>query len=291
MRIGIFGGTGTIGHQLLEEFKDEELFIFSRDEYKQARVREAYPNVKMQIGDVRDYRSVLQFMRNGFDYVIFAAAMKRVEMCEKHPDEAVKTNVYGIENVLEAAEIYKPTNLISIGTDKDVEPVNVYGMTKAIQERLVIAAGWNVVRYGNVWGSRGSVVEVFAEQAALGLPLTITDPGMTRFILTKDEAVELIKRGLLTSYKGSTFIKKTKAASILDIANVFSTDHIVTGITKGEKIHECLLSEEEASRAWDIGEFFMLNPEWKFTKPSPKIKRYSSDMVDRYTTEELRRML
>ncbi len=189
-KVLITGGTGTIGKELLKHFyKEWEIYVLSRDELKQAQLKALYPDVHFIIGDIRDYQTVFRAMR-GIETVIHAAAMKRIEVCEINPIEAVKTNILGTENVVFAAKERGIKKLISISTDKGVEPVNVYGMTKAIQEKVVIAEGYNCVRYGNVFGSRGSVIPLFIEQAKNKQPLTVTDPEMTRFILTTEEAIK-----------------------------------------------------------------------------------------------------
>src|SRR5680860_722898 len=191
MKVLITGGTGTLGKELIKKFyKEWDITVFSRDELKQAQLRAIYPKVKFMIGDVKDYQSVSKAVRN-IDVILHCAAMKRIEVCEANPIEAVKTNVLGTENVVMAAKEKGIKQLISISSDKGVEPVNVYGMTKAIQEKIVIAEGYNCVRYGNVFGSRGSVVPLFIEQVKTGGSLTVTDPEMTRFILTTDQAIEL----------------------------------------------------------------------------------------------------
>jgi len=248
MKVFITGLTGTLGKELLSRFYNEwEIIGYSRDELKQAQLQRQYPNVKYLIGDIRDYDALHQAMK-GADVVIHAAAMKRIEVCEENPIEAIKTNVLGTENVARAAFYHGITKAVTIGSDKGVDPVNAYGMTKALQEKIFISYGYNCVRYGNVFGSRGSVVPLFYQQAQKGETLTITDPNMTRFILTIDEAVELILRALNSPMRGDVFIKRSCAARLGDIAAAFSTNTKVIGKMRGEKLHEALISSEEFTR-------------------------------------------
>jgi len=221
---------------------------YSRDELKQAKLEAKYPKVKFMIGDVRDYSTLYKAM-DGVDTVIHAAAMKRVEVCERDPFEAIKTNVIGTENVARAAWNKGIKRAITIGSDKGVEPVNAYGMTKALQEKIFTSYGYNSARYGNVFGSRGSVIPLFREQAANGLPLRVTDPNMTRFILTIDEAVDLIIKALNSPMRGDIYVKKSPAARLGDIAAAFSDNIQVVGKMTGEKLHECLIAPEEFTRA------------------------------------------
>lgn len=284
MRVLLTGGTGTLGNELLKKFHREwDITILSRDELKQARCQSLYPNVRFRIGDVRDYASVLKATR-GIDVVIHCAAMKRIEICEINPIEAVKTNILGTENVVAAAQEHGIARLISISSDKGVEPVNVYGMTKAIQEKIVIAAGYNCARYGNVFGSRGSVVPLFVEQEKNGGPLTVTDPTMTRFILTTDEAIELVMLALDSPMDGKIFVKKSPAAAIGDIAACFSAPTKVIGKMTGEKLHETLISREETTRAKDLADHYEIVSE---TLTSTYGEPYSSDRERKLTREEI----
>lgn len=248
MKVFITGITGTLGKELLHRFyNDWEIIGYSRDELKQAQLQRQYPNVKYLIGDIRDYDALHRAMK-GADVVIHAAAMKRIEVCEENPIEAIKTNVLGTENVARAAFYHGITRAVTIGSDKGVDPVNAYGMTKALQEKIFISYGYNCVRYGNVFGSRGSVIPLFYQQAQKGETLTITDPNMTRFILTLDEAIELILRALNSPMRGDVFIKKSRSARLGDIALAFSNNTRVIGKMRGEKLHEALISSEEFTR-------------------------------------------
>src|SRR3989344_2220153 len=249
MKVLITGGTGTLGQELIKRFYDQwEIVVFSRDELKHAKLESKYPKVQFIIGDVRDYNALYR-ATDGVDMVIHAAAMKRVEVCEREPLEAIKTNVLGTENVARAAWNNGIKRAITIGSDKGVEPVNSYGMTKALQEKIFVNYGYNCVRYGNVFGSRGSVVPIFKELAAKNLPLRVTDPNMTRFILTINDAVELILKAISGPMQGDIYVKKSPAARTGDIAASFSDNIQIIGRMKGEKSHECLIAPEEFTRA------------------------------------------
>jgi len=248
MKVFITGITGTLGKELLSRFYGQwEITGYSRDELKQAQLQRQYSNVTYKIGDIRDY-DALHLAMKGADMVIHAAAMKRIEVCEENPIEAIKTNVLGTENVARAAFYHGITKAVTIGSDKGVDPVNAYGMTKALQEKIFISYGYNCVRYGNVFGSRGSVVPLFYQQAQKGEQLTVTDPTMTRFILTVDEAINLIMLALDSPMRGDVFIKRSPAARLGDIAAAFSNNIKVIGKMRGEKLHEALISSEEFTR-------------------------------------------
>jgi len=288
MRVLITGGTGTIGRELIGKFyKKWDIVVFSRDELKQAQLRLQYPNLKFIIGDIRDYFSVLKAVE-GVDVILHCAAMKRIEVCEEHPIEAVKTNILGTENIVLAAKVKGIKRLLSISSDKGVEPVNVYGMTKAIQERIIISAGYNAVRYGNVFGSRGSVIPLFIEQAQKGGPLTVTDPDMTRFILTTDQAIDLIMLGLESPMESKIFVKKSPAARLGDIAEVFNTEIKIIGRMMGEKMHEMLISKEETTRIQDVGDYFVIT---KNVSSSNNLEPYTSDKERVLTKDEIQELL
>jgi len=288
MKVLITGGTGTLGKKLIKKFyKEWDITVFSRGELKQAQLKAIYPKVKFIIGDVRDYPSVSKAIRN-IDTVIHCAAMKRIEVCEVNPIEAVKTNVLGTENVVMAAKEKGIKKLISISSDKGVKPVNVYGMTKAIQEKIVIAEGYNSVRYGNVFGSRGSVVPLFFKQAKTGDPLTVTDPEMTRFILTTDQAIELIMLALNSPMEGKVFVRKSPSARIGDIAESFGVEVKIIGRMIGEKMHEMLISGEETTRAEDRGDYFIITQKKNRFKES---KPYTSDVERRLTKDEIKELV
>jgi UDP-glucose 4-epimerase len=288
MKVLITGGTGTLGKELIKKFyQDWEITVLSRDELKQAQLKAIYPKVKFIIGDVRDYLSVIKATRN-IEVILHCAAMKRIEVCEKHPIEAVKTNILGTENVVMAAKEKGIKQLISISSDKGVEPINVYGMTKAIQEKIVIAEGYNCVRYGNVFGSRGSVVPLFCEQIKKGGPLTVTDPEMTRFILTTDQAIELIILALNSPMEGKIFVKKSPSARIGDIAESFGAEIKVVGKMIGEKMHEMLIAKEETLRAEDKGDYYIISLKMNGLKSS---EPYTSDRERRLSHEEIQKLV
>ena len=248
MRVFITGGTGSLGRAIIKKFhKKWDITSYSRDELKLSQIEREYPDVNFVIGDVRDYPALAQAMR-GADAVIHAAAMKRIEICEECPIEAVKTNVFGTENVIRALLGNGIKKAVVTGSDKGVDPANVYGMTKALQERIFVAHGFNCVRYGNVFGSRGSVAPLFAEQARRKAQLTVTHPDMTRFILTMDDAINLILFALNSPMRGDIFIKKSPAARLMDLANAFSDNIKVVGKHRGEKLHEAIINSEESTR-------------------------------------------
>jgi UDP-glucose 4-epimerase len=277
----ITGGTGSFGNAVLRRFLDSdiaEIRIFSRDEKKQDDMRKKYnnPKLKFYIGDVRDYSSVLNAVR-GVDFIYHAAALKQVPSCEFHPLEAVKTNVLGTENVLEAAVISGVKRVVCLSTDKAVYPINAMGISKAMMEKVIVAKSRNVddsktvicaTRYGNVMASRGSVIPLFIEQIRADKPITITDPAMTRFMMTLDDAVELVLYAFEHGHNGDIFVQKAPAATvetltkaILDI--VGKPDHQVNviGTRHGEKLYEALLSREEMVAAEDLGGYYRVPPD------------------------------
>ena len=277
----ITGGTGSFGNAVLKRFLDTdiaEIRIFSRDEKKQDDMRKRYnhPKLKFYIGDVRDSRSVAGAMR-GVDYVFHAAALKQVPSCEFHPMQAVRTNVLGTENVLEAAVIAGVKRVVCLSTDKAVYPINAMGISKAMMEKVMVAASRNLegtgtvicgTRYGNVMASRGSVIPLFVEQVLAGKPITITDPSMTRFMMTLDDAVELVLYAFEHGSNGDIFVQKAPAATVqvltqalLELMN--RPDHTVNviGTRHGEKLYEALLGREEMACAEDRGDYFRVSPD------------------------------
>lgn len=275
----ITGGTGSFGNAVLKRFLDtdiEEIRIFSRDEKKQDDMRKRYnnPKLKFYIGDVRDYQSVLNAVR-GVDYVYHAAALKQVPSCEFHPLEAVKTNVLGTENVLEAAITSGVARVVCLSTDKAVYPINAMGISKAMMEKVIVAKsrGSNktiisATRYGNVMASRGSVIPLFVDQIRAGKPITITDPNMTRFMMTLNDAVDLVLYAFEHAEPGEIFIQKAPAATIETLAKALTQmmgkpDHEirVIGTRHGEKLYEALLSREEMVAAQDLGGYYRVPPD------------------------------
>ncbi|MEG4931350.1 polysaccharide biosynthesis protein [Microcoleus sp. F10-B2] len=277
----ITGGTGSFGNAVLRRFLDSdigEIRIFSRDEKKQDDMRKKYSDSKLKfyIGDVRDYRSVLDAVR-GTDYIFHAAALKQVPSCEFHPMEAVKTNVLGTENVLEAAMAAKVERVICLSTDKAVYPINAMGISKAMMEKVAVSKSRtsphtviNVTRYGNVMASRGSVIPLFASQIIAGQPLTITDPHMTRFMMTLDDAVDLVLYAFTNGRPGEVFVQKAPAATLVTLTEALREllgrpDHPfnVIGTRHGEKLFEALLSREEMSCSIDLGNYYKVPPDMR----------------------------
>lgn len=275
----ITGGTGSFGNAVLRRFLDSdlrEIRIFSRDEKKQDEIRKKYqnPKLKFYIGDVRDYNSILSAMR-GVDFVFHAAALKQVPSCEFHPMEAVKTNVLGTENVLEAALFCNVERVICLSTDKAVYPINAMGISKAMMEKVIVAKSRSsnttvicATRYGNVMASRGSVIPLFVNQIRAGQPITITDPNMTRFMMTLDDAVDLVLFAFKNGNPGDIFVQKAPAATIETLAYALTgllgvPDHEVRviGTRHGEKLYEVLLSREELVAATDLGDYYRVPPD------------------------------
>ncbi|MDI3452995.1 polysaccharide biosynthesis protein [Acinetobacter sp. V89_4] len=272
----ITGGTGSFGNAVLNRFLEtdiKEIRIFSRDEKKQDDMRKKYHSSKLKfyIGDVRDYNSILNATR-GVDYIYHAAALKQVPSCEFHPMEAVKTNVIGTENVLEAAIQNHVKRVVCLSTDKAVYPINAMGISKAMMEKVMVAKSRNLegldtvicgTRYGNVMASRGSVIPLFVDQIRQGKPLTITDPNMTRFMMTLEDAVDLVLYAFEHGENGDIFVQKAPAATIAVLAEALKEllnvkDHPIgiMGTRHGEKAFEALLSREEMVHAFDQGDYF-----------------------------------
>ena len=272
----ITGGTGSFGNAVLKRFlytDIAEIRIFSRDEKKQDDMRKRYNSAKLKfyIGDVRDARSVAQAMR-GVDYVFHAAALKQVPSCEFYPMQAVQTNVLGTENVLEAAIAAGVKRVVCLSTDKAVYPINAMGISKAMMEKVMVAASRNLegkntvicgTRYGNVMASRGSVIPLFVDQVFAGKPITITDPAMTRFMMTLADAVDLVLYAFAHGNNGDIFVQKAPAATIETLAHAVKglmgkPDHPIQtiGTRHGEKLYEALLSREEMASAEDMGDYF-----------------------------------
>ncbi|MEY4316923.1 MAG: hypothetical protein RI902_731 [Pseudomonadota bacterium] len=275
----ITGGTGSFGSAVLRRFLDSdlrEIRIFSRDEKKQNDIRKSYnsPKLKFYIGDVRDPQSVLNAVR-GVDHIYHAAALKQVPSCEFHPLEAVKTNVLGTENVLEAAIQCGVKRVVVLSTDKAVYPINAMGISKAMMEKVAVAKSRsssqtviNVTRYGNVMASRGSVIPLFIDQIRAGKPITITDPSMTRFMMTLDDAVDLVLYAFEHGQPGEVFVQKAPAATIEVLAKALTElmgkpEHEVRviGTRHGEKLYETLLSREEMVAAEDLGGYYRVPPD------------------------------
>lgn len=272
----ITGGTGSFGNAILKRFLQtdiKEIRIFSRDEKKQDDMRKKYnsPKLKFYIGDVRDYNSILNATR-GVDYIYHAAALKQVPSCEFYPMEAVKTNILGTENVLEAAIQNRVERVVCLSTDKAVYPINAMGISKAMMEKVIVAKSRNLegtgtticcTRYGNVMASRGSVIPLFVDQIRQGKAFTVTDPEMTRFMMTLDDAVDLVLYAFENGQNGDIFVQKAPAATIATLAKAITEllsvpNHPIDiiGTRHGEKAFEALLSREEMLHAIDQGYYF-----------------------------------
>ncbi len=293
----VTGGTGSFGKFIVRRLLDSnvrEVRVFSRDEKKQYDMRLHYAGekrIRFITGDVRDLNRVREAMHN-CALVFQAAALKHVFACELQPFEAVKTNVAGAENVISAAMDARVARVVTVSTDKAVKPVNVMGMTKALQERLTLSANnspanqgtkLSVVRYGNVMNSRGSAVPFFRDLVAAGKPITITHPAMTRFLLTLNDAVDLVLFAAKHMKGGETFVKKAPTVRILDLAAAIAEeggrkfDHKVIGVLPGEKFHEVLISEEELQRTRDLGDYYVVAPWWE--------KKFTTKLQAEYSSE------
>ena len=315
----ITGGTGSFGNAVTKRFLDSELKeirIFSRDEKKQDDMRKKYNNEKLKfyIGDVRDVNSVKSAMR-GVDYVFHAAALKQVPSCEFHPLQAVKTNVLGTENVLESAISLNVARVICLSTDKAVYPINAMGISKAMMEKVAVAKSREstntricITRYGNVMASRGSVIPLFVNQIQTGKALTFTDPDMTRFMMTLDDAVELVLYAFEHGSSGDIFVQKSPASTIeiltLALKDLLkNTQHRtnIIGTRHGEKVYESLLSREEMALAQDLGGYFRvpkdtrdLNYEKYVDEGKTKITNmdeYNSHNTERLDLEATKKLL
>ena len=317
----ITGGTGSFGNAMLRGFINsdlKEIRIFSRDEKKQEDMRIEYRNEKLNfvIGDIRDFDSINNAM-SGVDYVFHAAALKQVPSCEFFPMQAVHTNIYGAENVLEAAARNHVKRVVVLSTDKAVYPINAMGISKAMMEKLVISkardprvqnvnAVYTATRYGNVMASRGSIIPLFIKQIKEGKPLTITNPQMTRFMMSLDESVELVMFAFQNGNPGDIFVQKSPGATILILAEslkeLFNAKNEISiiGERHAEKLYETLCSKEEMSKAEDLGKFYRVPADFRdlnYTKylqeEGPKLlnEEYNSHNTNRLTKEELKKLL
>ena len=287
----ITGGTGSFGNAVLNRFLHtniSEIRIFSRDEKKQDDMRKKFnsPKLKFYIGDVRDYQSVLNAVR-GVDFIYHAAALKQVPSCEFHPMEAVKTNVLGTENVLESAINCNVKRVVCLSTDKAVYPINAMGISKALMEKVIVAKSRSstqtticTTRYGNVMASRGSVIPLFVNQIRAGHAISITDPNMTRFMMTLDDAVDLVLYAFEHGKPGDIFVQKAPAATIDTLAKALTellgaSSHPihVIGTRHGEKLFESLLSREEMVAAEDLGDYYRIPPDLRDLNYSKFIDR------------------
>ena len=311
------GGTGSFGQKfvevMLKEYNPKTIRIFSRDELKQWEMAQKFNHderLRFFIGDIRD-KERLERAMDGIDIVVHAAALKQVPLCEYNPFEAVKTNILGAQNVIEAALDHNVERVMAISTDKAVNPVNLYGATKMCMEKLFIAANSYVgpkrqtkmscVRYGNVVGSRGSVIPLFKKQRQTGR-ITITDPRMTRFWITLEQGVRFVINCIEKMHGGEIFVPKIPSMRIMDLAKAVAPECEIEfiGIRPGEKIHECLLTEDEARHSIEFEDFFVIEPEhpwwnaerWSGGKRLPEGFRYTSDTNTQWLSiEELKKMV
>jgi UDP-N-acetylglucosamine 4,6-dehydratase/5-epimerase len=315
----ITGGTGSFGNAVLRRFLKSdvaEIRIFSRDEKKQDDQRKRYNDskVKFYVGDVRDARSVATVMR-GVDYCFHAAALKQVPSCEFHPMQAVRTNVLGTENVLEAAIAARVKRVVCLSTDKAVYPINAMGISKAMMEKVMVAKSRESAatticgtRYGNVMASRGSVIPLFVEQVLAGKPITITDPEMTRFMMTLDDAVTLVMYAFVHGGNGDIFVQKAPAATVHTLAQAVlhlmdkpRHDIRVIGTRHGEKLYEALLSREERAAADDLEGYFRVPPDGRDLNYGKFVEQgetristsedYNSHNTERLDLEGMKRLL
>lgn len=316
----ITGGTGSFGNTVLKRFLStdvSEIRIFSRDEKKQEEMRIALnnPKLKFYIGDVRDYNSIYQAMK-GVDYVFHAAALKQVPSCEFYPLEAVRTNVLGSENVMEAAIARGVSRVVMLSTDKAVYPINAMGISKAMMEKFMVAKarmqnpGETVLcatRYGNVMASRGSVIPLFVSQLKENKPLTVTDPNMTRFLMSLEDSVDLVLYAFQHGKQGDIFVQKAPASTVADLAqalkDLFKKDSAVRviGTRHGEKLYESLISREEMAKAHDMGGYYRipadnrdLNYAQFFSEGEEKISHledYTSHNTERLNVEQVKTLL
>ena len=316
----ITGGTGSFGHAVLKKFLEtdvREIRIFSRDEKKQDDMRLAFRNSKLKfhLGDVRSYDSVKDAMK-GVNYIFHAAALKQVPSCEFYPMEAIRTNVLGAENVINAAIANRVERVIALSTDKAVYPINAMGLSKAMMEKLVVAKARSLengetvlcaTRYGNVMASRGSVIPLFVSQLKQGKEITITDPSMTRFLMSLDDSVDLVLYAFKHGQQGDIFVQKSPASTVEVLAKalkeIFNKNNAIRiiGTRHGEKLYESLVSREEMAKAEDVGNYFRipadnrdLNYNIYFTEGETEISKlsdYTSHNTERLEIEGVKQLL
>jgi UDP-N-acetylglucosamine 4,6-dehydratase/5-epimerase len=318
--IVITGGTGSFGNAVLRRFTNtdvKEIRIYSRDEKKQDDMRKIYQNskIKFYIGDVRDYESVTNVMHDA-NFVFHAAALKQVPSCEFFPIQAVKTNILGAENVMRAAIANNVEKVIVLSTDKAVYPINAMGMSKALMEKVMVAYSRQQpdnrsiicgTRYGNVMASRGSVIPLFIDQIKSSKTITITDPNMTRYLMSLEEAVELVVFAYKNGVNGDIFVQKSPASTVIDLATALielfevKTEIEIIGTRHGEKKHETLVNREEMSKADDLGSYYRITADTRdlnysrfFEQGEKKVTQledYTSDNTRRLTIPEIKKKL
>lgn len=308
----ITGGTGSFGHAMIKGFINsdlKEIRVFSRDEKKQEDMRILFKNTKLNfvVGDVRDYKSIYN-ATIGVDFIFHAAALKQVPSCEFYPLQAVQTNILGAENVLEAAAANKVSKVVVLSTDKAVYPINAMGISKAMMEKLMIAKARDVraemnnsnfcaTRYGNVMASRGSIIPLIINQIKNNLPITITNPEMTRFMMSLNESVELVMHAFENSNPGDIFVQKSPAATIQVLAeallDIFNSNNeiIIIGERHGEKLYETLCSKEEMAKAEDIGKFYRIPADFRDLNYTKYIQQKGSKLItEEYNSHNTNRL-
>jgi UDP-N-acetylglucosamine 4,6-dehydratase len=303
----ITGGTGSFGNRVAEyllKFRPAEIRVYSRDEKKQWEMRQHFPDFRYIVGDVRDLQRLTESMA-GADYVFHAAALKQVPSCEQYPLEAFKTNVLGSQNACQAARANKVKVFVALSTDKAVKPVNAMGMSKAMMEKLVCSQNmfdqstvFCCVRYGNVMGTRGSVIPLFLDQIEKDLPLTVTVPSMTRFLMTLDQSVDLVLQAMTCAQGGEVLVRKAPACTTGALAEAMCAKYsprgsahpvTVSGIRPGEKMHEVLVNEYEMQRVQEREKYFVIYPEYRVNgtlTPKPVGDEYTSDNTQLLTSAE-----
>lgn len=311
----ITGGTGSFGKQcvaqILQRYKPKRLIVFSRDELKQFEMQQVFSSEKYDcmryfIGDVRDKERLYRAFR-GVDYIIHAAAMKQVPAAEYNPTECIRTNIYGAENIINVAADLGVKKVVALSTDKAASPINLYGATKLCSDKLFVAANaftgnatrYSVVRYGNVMGSRGSVIPFFIKKRDEGVLLPITDERMTRFWITLEQSVEMVLRSFEIATGGEIMVPKIPSMKVTDLAEAIAPgrETEVVGIRPGEKIHECMITKEDSTHTIDIGDYYVIKPEiFEYkgvpgTAVSDGFEYTSGDNTDWLSVEQLRKTL
>jgi len=297
MKILVTGGTGSFGQAFVEKYhRPHDITVFSRDENKQHEMRQLYPSVTFEIGDVRDRRRVAEAVP-GFDAIFHAAALKQVPSCEFFPLEAVKTNIMGTNNVLDFAG---DARVVCLSTDKAVYPINAMGMSKALMEKVAISKGAIVTRYGNVMRSRGSVIPLWEKAHSEGKALKLTNPDMTRFLLSLEDSIDLVMYAMTEGEPGNIFIKKAPACTMLTLAKAIGSEIQLIGIRRGEKMHETLISQEEMYRTEDMGDYYKIEADvgdfpydLYFTEGQhdKTVKSYTSDTTKQLEVKEVKELL
>ena len=302
----ITGGTGSWGNELTKQLLEKgpkKIIIYSRSELHQVNMQRSFnnPKIKFTIGDIRDFQQLNKAL-NGVDYVFHLAALKHVPICEEQPDEAIKTNIAGTQNVIEAAKQNKVKKVIDVSTDKAVDPFNFYGMTKAVGERLIINANndpsetkFVCIRGGNVLGTNGSVVPFFIDQIKRLKMVSITDKEMTRYYITQSQAINLLFKAAENSFGGETFVMKMPACKVIDLAEVLisevgngETPIKEIGARPGEKIHECLISRHESPSSYQYDEnYYVILPQVKIDELEEKYKNFEKVSFEEYSSNDV----